>query len=148
MRSLRWASPSAATAYFELRDVAPRLSGLMYSPTIPDSTLQVILDWSEGVVAPDADPSFGLDRLRHLFPALVVAFVGEYTYARAGSGKSAGGCIDLYDRGCGTMVAEVMSLTATLATALHGDEAQQIVTAARAELADHLDRIAALIFSR
>lgn len=148
MQTLRWASPATAAVYFELRDLAPLLSGLLYSQTIPDSTLQVILDWSEAIAAPDAGSTLDLDRLRTIFPALVVAFVAGHTYARADPGENGGDCIDLYDQGCGTLVATVMALAAAITIALHGDEGQRLVVAAHADLKCHLTRITKMIAGR
>ena len=144
---LRWMSPATAAAYLELGELAPRLSGLLYSQTIPDSALQVILDWSEAVAATDETSSFDLDRLQALMPALVVAFIAEHSYACADP-EGIGGCIDLYDEGCGALVDRVRWLIATIAVALHGDAGQHLVEDARADLGLRLNRIAGLIAGR
>ena len=81
----RWLSPAIAVAVFELRDLAPRLSSLLYVSAIPDTTVQTILDWSEEVSV-DAGRALAFDRLRAVFPAFVTAFVGAHTYSRADPG--------------------------------------------------------------
>ena len=83
----RWVSPAIAAAAFEIRDLAPRLSSLLYIRTLPDKTVQAILDWSEDAVSLDAGQAFALDRLRTVLPALVTAFVGAHTYSRADPGR-------------------------------------------------------------
>jgi hypothetical protein len=144
---LRRTSLATAALYCDLRDIAPVLSGLTHSRTIPDTALQVILDWSDTVAAPDVDPPFELDRLRALLPALVVAFVAEHTYTCAGP-DGGGGCIDLHDEGCGALVADVMELTAAIAIVRHGADGRRLVEAARADLGRHLHRITELIAGR
>ena len=62
----RWLSPAIAVAVFELRDLAPRLSSLLYVSAIPDTTVQTILDWSEEVSV-DAGRALAFDRLRAAF---------------------------------------------------------------------------------
>ena len=144
----RWLSPAIAAAAFEIRDLAPRLSSLLYIRTLPDKTVQAILDWSEDAVSLDAGQAFALDRLRRVLPALVIAFVGAHTYSRADPGEECGRCVDLHDKGCGALVWRVMSRLELIAAALHADEGPRLVAEARSSLADHLDRIAALVMER
>ena len=144
----RWVSPAIAAAAFEIRDLAPRLSSLLYIRTLPDKTVQAILDWSEDAVSLDAGQAFALDRLRTVLPALVTAFVGAHTYSRADPGEDGDHCVDLHDQGCGVLVAAVRTRLELIAMALHGEEGRRLVAATHADLADHLDRIARLIVAR
>ena len=144
----RWVSPAIAAAAFEIRDLAPRLSSLLYIRTLPDKTVQAILDWSEDAVSLDAGQAFALDRLRTVLPALITAFVGAHTYSRADPGEDGGHCLDLHDQGCGVLVAAVRTRLELIAMALHGEEGRRLVAATHADLADHLDRIARLIVAR
>lgn len=141
-------SPAIAVAVFELRDLAPGLSSLLHVSAIPDATVQTILDWSDEVCV-DAGQAFALDRLRTVLPALTRAYVGAHTYSRADPGEDGDRCVDLHDQGGrGALVGAVMSRLDVIATALHGDDGRWLVAATRAGLADHLDRIAAMIIAR
>ena len=97
---LRWLSPAIAAAAFEIRDLAPRLSSLLYIRTLPDKTVQAILDWSEEASS-DAGKALTLGRLRAVFPALVTAFVGARTYSRTDPGEDGDLHVDVHDQGCG-----------------------------------------------
>ena len=145
---LRWADAETAAAWFELRDLAPQLSGLIYCGPMPDEPLSVLLDWSEAVVAPDCSDAFTVDRLRAVLPALVRAFVASHTYARAERWDSGRDVVELYDAGCGSVVGRVLPLTGLIAVALHGDEGRALVEASRAELAGTLARIHELMVGR
>ena len=118
---LRWADPETAAAWYDVRDSAPRLSELLYCATMPDGPLSVLLDWSEAVTSSDDTAAFGIERLRDVLPALVRAFVFSHTYSRS---ERAGGndAVDLFDAGCGSVVARVLALTRLIAAALHGEE--------------------------
>ena len=144
----RWLGPAAANACFELRDIAPLLSSLLYVPAMPDRTLQVILDWSETAGAHDAGPAFALDQLRTVLPALVTAFIASHTYTRSDQSNSSGPCIDLHDQGCGSLVGTVISHLGTIAVALHGDDGRRLAGAAQSDLVEHLGRIAILVVGR
>jgi hypothetical protein len=145
---LRWADAGTAAAWYDLRELAPRLSGLMYSTTIPDQLVSVLLDWSEAVTAPDCSEAFTLDRLRAVLPALVRAFIAGHTYALGERWDTGGDVVELYDTGCGSMVGRAMGLAGLMATALHGAEGRELVEGARAELASTLSRIHELMLSR
>ena len=144
----RWLGAAAANACFELRDIAPRLSSLLYVPAMPDRTLQVLLDWSEIVTGEDTGSAFTLERLRIVLPALVTAFIASHTYARSDQSENDGPCIDLHDHGCGSLVGTVISHLGTIAVALHADDGRRLAGAARSDLAEHLGRIAALVMRR
>ena len=143
----RWLSPAIAAAMFDLQELAPRLSSLLYVRVLPDATVQAILDWSEEASS-DAGKALTLDRLRAVFPALVTAFVGAHTYSRADPGEDGGLCVDLHDQGCGALVGAMRSRLELIAMALHGEEGRRLVAATHADLADHLDRIARLVMAR
>lgn len=140
---LRWADAETAAAWYDVRELAPRLSGLIYCAPMPDGPLSTLLEWSEAVASDDG-AAFGLDRLRAVMPALVRGFVSSHTYAYS---RQSGG-IDLYDAGCGRVVARVMANTAQIAMALHADDGRALVEASRSELAAALGQIHALMTGR
>ena len=145
---LRWADPETAAAWYDLRDLAPQLSGLLYCGSMPDQPLTVLLDWSEALVSQDCSAAFGLDRLGEVLPALVRAFVASHTYARAERWDSGRDVVELYDTGYGSVVGRALPLTGLIAVALHGDEGRGLVEASRAELAGTLARIHELMIGR
>jgi hypothetical protein len=145
---LRWADPETAAAFYDLRDLAPQLSRLIYCGPMPERPLSIVLDWSEAVASPDCSEAFRLDRLRDVLPALVRAFVASHTYARAERWDSGGDIVELYDAGCGSVVGRVLPLAGLIAVSLHGDAGRALVEASRAELADTLARIHALMIGR
>ena len=128
---LRWVSPAIAAAAFEIRDLAPGLTSLLYVETLPDATIQTILDWSEEVALPGAGGAFALDRLRTVLPALLTAYLGAHTYSQADPGEDGGRCVDLHDQGCGALVGAVMARLELIAAALHADEGRRLVAEAR-----------------
>ena len=145
---LRWADPETAAAWYDLRDLAPQLSGLLYCGSMPDQPLTVLLDWSEALVSQDCSAAFGLDRLGEVLPALVRAFVASHTYAKVEGWDSDPDVVEIYDTGCGWVVARVLPLTGLIRVALHGDEGRGLVEACRAELAGTLARIQELMIGR
>lgn len=145
--TLRWSDPETAAAWYDLRDLAPRLSGLIYCAQMPDRQLSVLLDWSEAVASDSAD-AFAIDRLRAVLPALVPAFIASHTYRRAERWDSGSGVVELFDEGCGSVVGRVLPLAGLIAIALHGDDGRALVEASRAELAGTLARIHELMISR
>lgn len=144
---LRWADPEAAAAWYDLRGLAPRLSGLIYCGPMPDRPLPVLLDWSEAVGS-DRSDAFSIERLRAVLPALVRAFVASHTYSRSERWDGGSDVVELYDTGCGSVVGRVLPLTGLIAVALHGDEGRALVEASRAELASTLARIHELMSGR
>lgn len=145
---LRWADPETAAAWYDLRDLAPQLSGLLYCGRMPDQPLSVLLDWSEAIASPDGMDAFTVGRLRDVLPALVRAFVASHTYAKAERWDSGRDVVELYDAGCGSVVGRVLSLTGLIAVFLHGDEGRALVEATRTELAGTLARIHELMLGR
>ena len=108
---LRWADPETAAAWFDLRDLEPKLSGLLYCGSMPEQQLSVLLDWSEALVSQDCSAAFGLDRLGEVLPALVRAFVASHTYAKAEPWDSGRDVVELYDTGYGSVVGRALPLT-------------------------------------
>lgn len=131
---LRWADPETAAAWYDLRDLAPQLSGLLYCGSMPDQPLTVLLDWSEALVSQGCSAAFGLDRLGEVLPALVRAFVASHAYARVERWGGGRDVVELHDTGCGSVVGRALPLTGLIAVALHGDEGRGLVEASRAEL--------------
>jgi hypothetical protein len=142
---LRWVDPETAAAWFDLRALAPQLSGLIYCAPMPDQALSVLLNWADAVAAPDGSDAFTLARLGTVLPALVTAFVAAHTY---GQGDSGGDVVELFDAGCGAIVARVLPMAGLIAVALHGDAGRALVEASRADLARTLTRIHALMIGR
>lgn len=140
---LRWADAETAAAWYDVRELAPRLSGLLYCAPMPDEPLSTLLAWSEAVASDDG-AAFGLDRLRDVMPALVRGFVSSHTYAHSRQGD----VIELYDEGCGRAVARVMARTAQIAMALHASDGRELVEASRSELAAALGQIHAMMTGR
>lgn len=145
---LRWADPETAAAWFDLRALAPQLSGLIYCAPMPDKALSILLDWADAVAAPDGSDAFTLARLGTVLPALVTAFVAAHTYGRPEQGDNLNEVVELYDAGCGAIVGRVMPMTGLIAVALHGDEGRQLVEAARSQLAGILGKIHTLMTNR
>ena len=142
---LRWADRATAAAYYDLRDLAPQLSGLINSAAMPEAPLSVVLDWAEAVIAPEPGAAFTLERLGEVLPALVTAFLASHTYASEERREGGGDVIDLHDAGCGTVVGQVLPLTSRIAMALHGDEGRTLVQATQTDLTGSLCRIAEMI---
>jgi hypothetical protein len=144
---LRWAGPETASAWYDLRGLAPKLSGLIYCAPMPDGPLSILLEWSEAVGS-DCSDAFAVERLRAVLPALVRAFVASHTYSRSERWDSGSDVVELHDAGCGSVVGRVLPLTGLIAVALHGDEGRALVEASRAELAGTLARIHELMIGR
>ncbi|MFO1144831.1 MAG: hypothetical protein U1E59_21125 [Amaricoccus sp.] len=83
---LRWAGPETASAWYDLRCLAPQLSGLIYCAPMPDGPLSILLDWSDAVGS-DCSDAFAVERLRAVLPALVRALVASHTYSRSERGQ-------------------------------------------------------------
>ncbi len=145
---LRSPGPQTAAAYYELRDHAPQLVGMSYCKSMPESPLAVVLDWSEAVASPDCSVAFTFERLRQVLPALVRAFVASHIYSRVERWDTGADVVELYDAGCGGVVGKVLPLARLIAVALHGDDGRALAAASRAELADTLSRIHALLIGR
>jgi len=140
--SVRRADPETASARLGLQALAPQLAGLIFCRSMPEAPLAVVLDWSEAIVSADAS-AFGIERLGEVLPALGRAFVAAHIY---GLDRSTGrDIVELYDDGCGSVVGKVIGLAGLVAIGLHGDAGRALVLASRAELADALSRIHALM---
>ena len=146
--TLRWADAQTASVWFELRDLAPALAGLIHCP-VPDRHLQVVLEWADALALPDAGPALALDRLGEVLPAIVSAFVAAHTYAVAPPSADHGESLEVYDRdGCGRVVGRVLPLVSILAVSLHGDAGERLVAAIHAELLGTLHRLWDMIAGR
>ncbi len=145
---LRWADSETAATYYDLRELAPQLAGLIYCRSMPERPLAVVLDWSDAVVSPDCADALCLDRLREVLPALVTAFVAAHTYARGERWDAGNDVVELYDAGCGGVVAKALPLVGLIAVALHGDGGRALAAASRSDLADALSRTHAMMIGR
>jgi hypothetical protein len=145
---LRWAGPETAAAYYELCALAPQLAGLIYCRSMPEKPLSVVLDWSEDIVSPHCPDAFCFNRLREVLPALVTAFVAAYTYSRGEGWGTSNDVVELYDAGCGGVVAMALPLAGLIAVALHGEERRALAAASRDDLAATLSRIHAIMSAR
>ncbi|HRO27395.1 hypothetical protein [uncultured Amaricoccus sp.] len=138
---LRWADAGTAAAWFQLRDLAPRLAALVHCP-VPDRQLHVVLDWVDQLALPDAGPALALDRLREVLPAMTTCFVGAHTYAVTPASAGRGEALELHDPdGCGRVVGRVLPLLSMITMSLHGAEGDRLVKAVHADLVRMLERI-------
>jgi hypothetical protein len=137
----RWADAGTAAAWFELRDLAPRLAALVHCP-VPDRQLHVVLDWIDQLALPDSEPALALDRLQEVLPAMTICFVGAHAYAVRPASAGRGETLELYDPdGCGRVVGRVLALLSMIAISLHGAEGDRLVKAVHADLVRTLERL-------
>jgi hypothetical protein len=74
--------------------------------------------------------------------------VASHTYAKAERWDSGRDVVELYDAGCGSVVARVLPLTGLIAVALHGNEGRWLVEATPADLAGTLACIHEMMLGR
>ena len=144
----RLESAATAIAYDQLRDLAPRLSELIYCAAVPERQLRLILDWSADIGSPETGDALSMERLRAVAPALVVAFVAAHAYSLDKGQDERGHSLKLRDLGGGATVGDTLAVVAVIAVDLHGEEGRDIVKAAGSDLAAMLSRVAAMIGAR
>ena len=146
--ALRWMSSDAVSAFFEVKDLAPALSNLLYDPVVPERSLNQLLDWAEIAADPGFDVrlrtarSFGM-RCRRSSPPLSPATAIGWSVTRTRTGNPTG--LSLHDTGNGAVVGRIMMLITEVIAPVHGDEGRDLAHESRSDLARNLHRIIEMI---
>ena len=145
--ALRWMSSGAASACYELKDLAPGLSNLLYDPVVPERPLNQLLDWAEIAATPGSMLAFELLALRDALPAIVTAFIASHSYRleRTAGDDCEPDRLVLYDTGNGAVVGRIMMLITEVIAPVHGDEGRDLARESRSDLARNLHRIIEMI---
>ena len=138
--ALRWTSPAVAGACHEVKDLAPALGSLLYDPVMPESSLQVLLDWADVAAEPASMRAFDLSRLGRVLPAMVRAYIASHHYRleRAADQDQEPDRLILSDTGNGAVVGRVMMLLTEVIAPAHGAAGRELAQESRNDLARHL----------
>ena len=145
--ALRWMSSDAVSAFYEVKDLAPALSNLLYDPVVPERSLNQVLDWAEIAADPGSMSAFELPVLRDALPAIVTAFIASHSYRleRAADQDRESDRLVLHDTGNGAVVGRIMMLITEVIAPVHGDEGRDLAHESRSDLARNLHRIIEMI---
>ena len=145
--ALRWMSSDAVSACWEVEDLAPALSNLLYDPVVPERPLNQLLDWAEIAADPDSMAAFELLALRDALPAIVATFIASHSYRleRTADGDCEPDRLVLHDTGNGAVVGRIMMLITEVIAPVHGEEGRDLARESRGDLARNLQRIIEMI---
>ena len=145
--ALRWMNSGAVSACYEVKDLAPALSNLLYDSVVPELPLNQLLDWAEMAAVPGSMAAFELPVLRDALPAIVTAFIASHSYRleRATDEDREPDRLVLHDTGNGAVVGRIMMLITEVIAPVHGDKGRDLAHKSRSDLARNLHRIIEMI---